>query len=361
MYISELYLKDFRNHADTRVSFSPGVNVIAGENAQGKTNLLESIAYLSLGRSFRTAHDDELIREGCERAYVRARVSDDGLPREIEAMIGERKSVKIDGMPIKKLSELFGSLLTVAFTPDDIAIVRDSPPVRRRFMDTEICKMRVAYYYDLTSYLSVLRQKNALLRQGRSQGEIRELVSTYNKQLSDYAADIVRRRRMFIDSLSALLPGTYRAISGGRDEISVKYRQCAEGEVADFLFKKYENAFFSEYEQRTTLYGPHREDISFFIDGRDARIYASQGQKRTLTVALKLCCAAVMEKYTKRKPVVLLDDIFSELDARRQRGLISAVSGCQLVITTADRGIEALKSVERREFTLSGGVVRTCP
>ncbi len=337
MIITKLRLRNFRNILEEEVPFSKGVNVICGANAQGKTNLLEGVAFMSTGKSFRGCRDSELICHDQEYAYLKATYQEGDIPLEFEGLIEKKaKSIKIDHKPIKKLSDILGHVQCVVFSPDDLRLLKDSPQLRRRFLDIEISKIKTSYYFDLLTYNKNLQQKNVLLRCNRQREEIVSLVEVYNRELALYANRIVRRRRIFIGELNNTLTDIYQHISNTKERIYIRYKPCCEEEdVAEKLFAKYQQNFVSECEMRTTLYGTHREDFIVTIDERDAKFYASQGQQRTLIAALKLGVSALVEKFAKKVPLILLDDVFSELDLSRQRGLIDCFSNNQLIITTA--------------------------
>jgi len=346
MYLHKLRLINFRNYANQELEFSGKLNIICGNNAQGKTNLLEAIAFLSTGKSFRTSRDNELINHNSDKAYLYAYFYDGGIKNQIEALIQKKaKSIKINSQPIRKLGDLFGFILCVVFSPEDLRLFKDIPQLRRRFLDIEISKIKSSYYYDLVSYNKNLQQKNALLKQNRTDGEIKPLVEAYNQALSEYAEKIVKRRKIFCDELNGKLTDIYNKIAGTNEHITLKYRPCVEDDdVRAKLFEKYQQNMKNEIEMKTTLYGTHREDFLVYIEDREAKLYASQGQQRTLVISLKLAVAEIVKKFSGKDPIILLDDILSELDISRQTGLLNCFSQNQLIITTALNNFEIFKN-----------------
>lgn len=337
MYLNKIRLSNFRNYLKQDVEFSDKLNIICGYNAQGKTNLLEAIAFLSTGKSFRTSKDAELINYNSDKAYLHAYFYDDDIQNQIEALIQKKsKSIKINSQPIRKLGDLFGVILCVVFSPEDLRLFKDIPQLRRRFLDIEISKIKNSYYHDLVSYNKNLQQKNALLKQNKTIEEIKPLIEVYNQSLADYAEKIVKRRLLFCDEINSKLTNIYNKIAMTDENITLKYKPCIESnDVSVRLFEKYQQNMKNEIEMKTTLYGTHREDFSVYIEDREAKLYASQGQQRTLVISLKLAVAEIVKKFSGKDPIILLDDILSELDISRQTGLINCFSQNQLIITTA--------------------------
>lgn len=336
MYIKKLALKDFRNFSALSLpDIEKGINVFIGRNAVGKTNLIESINYLSCGKSFRGVLDGSLIREGASSAGILTEYSTFSHEGKIEAGIfGDgRRSIRVNGMPVKKMSALMGVLNSVLFAPEDLKTIKDAPSLRRKMMDVEISKIRSSYYIDLQNYYIVLKNKNKLLKEEKIDSN---LYSVYNDALINYACAIMEKREVFAQRLHESARQFYQYLSDG-EEMRLEYKASAEiSGLPDTFRKKVEAAERREKEMRISLVGPHREDINILINGKDSKIYASQGQQRTAMLAIKLACAKIAENETGECPVLLLDDVFSELDTNRRSRLLDIVKDMQVFITATD-------------------------
>lgn len=356
MIITGLVLSNFRNYRELALEgFSPGVNLLAGENAQGKTNLLEAINYLSCAKSFRAAQESGMILHGVRAAYLRADYQNASTRGKIEAALfgDRRRSVKVNGLPAKTVGDMLGHINTVVFTPEDLRTVKEGPSLRRRMLDVELCKVRPAYYGDLQAYTRLLREKNALLKAARPDGA---LLSVFNEQLAGAGAKIIERRAAYLARLGAFAQQMHAGLAAG-ESLELRYKCCADVQnPLTSLQKKLEDVCARECEMHTALVGVHREDIEIVINGRDARLYASQGQQRTAMLSVKLACAALVRDYTGEYPVLLLDDVFSELDQRRKERLLQKTKKTQVFITSADIS-EIDKLTEANFYEVSEGRV----
>lgn len=336
MTVDKLRLIGFRNYAELNLEgFSPNLNIICGKNAQGKTNLIEAVHICSNGKSFRTPYDHTTVMDGRDRAYICAGYSE-GV---IEALIGrdKKKSFKKNGVPLKSAKQLFGALVTVIFSPEDIRTIKESPGLRRSFLDSEISKLRPSYVDALKRYSEIIAQKNAAIRDNKDPAEI---LRAYNARLKDYIKIITENRAAYAAKLGSLINGAHALISGRDDNIGIEYETQTAPDTADWL----ERQIKREIAEQGCNYGPHRDDLKFTIDGKDVRQYASQGQLRTLMLAVKTACVNIIEEHSGKKPVLLLDDVFSELDGQRKRNLLKAVGGAQTFITTCEEKLAFLKS-----------------
>ncbi len=337
MFIKTLLLKDFRNYQQISLSPQNGLNILYGKNAQGKTNLVEAVYYLSTGKSFRTNRDVQLIRFDAESARISAAYQTLSGGNTIEAVLKKdgTKSFNINAMPIKKLGHLFGHFSCVAFTPEDIKAVKETPALRRRLIDLEIAKIRPAYFFDLKSYYQVLSEKNALLKKRIGEDEKR-LISVYNEQMAVHAKTIIRLRTAFLEELKEAFNQTYRLISGEDKTAGIIYRASVEPENIENAFLSKAGSLMSrEIEYRQSLFGPHKEDFVFMLDEHDLKLYGSQGQQRTVMLAYKLAVLNMVKERTGESPVLILDDVFSELDFSRQNRLTELLAASQVFITTA--------------------------
>jgi len=355
MILESLILKNYRSYESLSVKFAGGVNILQGKNAAGKTNALEAIGFLSFGRSFRTQKDSECVREGSESAYIRGCVTKSCGGLAVEALLStlERKSLKINGEPVKKLGNLFGNFIAIVFCPEDMKMLKESPSLRRRFLDIEISKLKPPYFYELQEYQKALAQKNALLKSKIKEPQLKKLVSIYNEQLASHGEKIIAARQAFTERLSEKARGIHKDLSGG-ESLSLKYRaSVSSGEIKQALFDRMEKSFPSEIEQGFCLYGPHREDMAAFLDGNEIKPFSSQGQIRTATLSMKLATMAVANEDSGESAVLLLDDVFSELDESRQAALIERVQGAQCFITTATK----IKNATGKTYTVANGTI----
>lgn len=329
MHLTDIELENFRNYADVRIQPEPGMNVLFGRNAQGKTNILEAIHICCLGKSHRGAHDQELVRRGQKSARIWLRVHRKDSPRTIEVLLqGGKKRVSVSGVPIKRMAELMGHINCVLFSPEDLSLVKGGPGTRRRFLDTSLCQLRPRYYSALASYNHALAQRNALLRSARHDPA---MLDVFEQALAEHGQVVVTQRAEFVRQLQQAAPAIHAELSGG-EALALQYK--GSGQTQDELLDALLAAREDDLRRQSTSVGPHRHDIQISIDALDARQYGSQGQQRTAALALKLGGAKRMEAETGEKPIILLDDVLSELDCPRQHALMSLVSG-QVLITSA--------------------------
>ena len=337
MYLKELLIKQFRSYEHQSVMFSGGINILEGQNAQGKTNVLEAIGFLSFGRSFRTLKDTECIKHERDSAYIKGIIEKKSGVLVMESLIMRdgKKSLKVNSEPARRMGELFGKFIAVVFSPEDIKVLKESPQLRRRFLDMEISKLRPTYFYELLEYGKALAEKNALLKSRLDTEQIKKLVDVFNEQLSVHAEKIIKARKDFLSRLEQRACDVHADISGN-EKLSVKYRCSVSGEnIKQALYDKLSASLQSEIEQGFCLYGPHREDISVFINDNEIKAYSSQGQIRTAMLSLKLATLKIATEDFGENPVLLLDDVFSELDKRRQTALLGYAQGVQCFITSA--------------------------
>lgn len=360
MRIDSLTLIDFRNYVSEQFHFSGLLHVLIGPNAQGKTNALEAIILLATGRSPRASRDVEFIRWGADMARVAAEVKRDFGPVTIDVLLrpGVAKRIRVNGQPVRRLRDLFGHLNVVAFTPDDLQLVKGSPSLRRQFLDYEIAQVSPSYRDRLSRYHRVLRQRNAILRQV-AEGRVPEnRLEPWDAQLFEHGVPIIVKRAEMVHALSIWAQRIHGQITRGAENLALAYEPFfvangwnksseSQDEAAwtdpDIVFRRFEEALHEmrsvELSRGVSVVGPQRDDIRFEIDGRDLRAYGSQGQQRTAVLACKLAEIAYMEEETGEPPVLLLDDVMSELDSTRRNFLVSAVQDrVQTLITSAHLG-----------------------
>ncbi len=359
MLVKTLSLIDFRNYEQAELSFCPGVNILYGQNAQGKTNLLEALWLFTAAKSFRTTKDSEMIRFQKDEARVKTEFSAFGreTSAEIKLYSGKRKLLSLGGAPLTKTSELLGQFPAVLFSPDELHIINGAPEGRRRFMDSAISAFRPAYYSALRSYMRAWQQKNALLKKAPE----KEALSVWNLQMAESGARVMEYRKIFFEKLAPKAEALHRQIAGKDEVLAVRYAPTVK--MADSLEKQKELLYAAlekkreaEISQGLSLIGPHRDEIQFTIDKNDARAFASQGQMRTAAVSLKVAQGALLEEETGEAPAVFLDDILGELDKERREFLLSGMGKRQIILTCTDP--EAVRlSGETRYFSVAGGTV----
>ncbi len=343
MRIDRLRLSQYRNYTSLDMRPGPGLNAILGDNAQGKTNAVESIFLCAFGRSHRTARDGELIMQGCAGGYVGVDIANSTGTHLIELKLrdGERKKIYIDRQPAAKTGELMGHLNVVMFAPEDLSIVKEGPAERRRFMDMEISQTHPAYYYRLQRYNTALRQRNALLKeQTPPDGEMLEV---WDQQLATLGQEIMIERYDFIDGLSTIAYDLHKSISGGREALEIAYDPSlkGDGDLYARLLDGLKRSVQEDLRRGYTTIGPHRDDIAIGLSGVDLRTYGSQGQKRTAALSLKLSELSFLREIKGEPPVLILDDVLSELDDSRQRLLLESMQQCQCFLTCTS--LEGLK------------------
>lgn len=340
MQIKNIEIKNFRNYKDLVVDFNDKVNIIMGKNAQGKTNLIEAVYLTSIGRSFRTSHDNELIKFDENEAYVKALAEKELIDTKVEISINRqsKKFIKKDGKRINKTSQLLKNIIIVIFSPEDLRIVKDEPEKRRKFIDSQLAQIKPAYYNCLESYKKILSQRNVYLKEDKIESSI---LDVWDIQLIKYGAKLMQLRKEFIDKISEYSSKIHSKISNGTEELVIKYdpnidyvREIRKQEeiIENVLVASREN----DLRQRTTSKGPHKDDIQFYINGVNARKFASQGQQRTCALSLKLAELDFIKEETGENGILLLDDVMSELDSMRREYLIRALRNNQIFITTTD-------------------------
>jgi len=359
MHINEIELKDFRNYKDIKISFSRDMNIFIGENAQGKTNLLEGIYFNGLAKSFKSYRDKDVIRFGEEFCRIRTSVNYDDEDHLIEIVINRegKKAIKVDGVRKKKTSELLDGINIIIFSPEDLKIVKDEPAVRRNFIDRELCQIRPGYLNEIGNYKRALQQRNAYLKEENIDDAVLEL---WDEKIIESGSRVIRMRRDFINKLRIISGDIHRSISGGREELEIIYQTDIDDPGNEE--ERFRNILLRERSRdkmyRMTGKGPHRDDIIISTEGRELKKFGSQGQQRTAALALKLSEIKIVEEECGEKPVLLLDDVLSELDKERQKYLINNLGENQMFITTTDLIGSVAKSLpEGKIFKIKSGQV----
>lgn len=331
-YIESIKLSNFRNYESLELSFDKGTNIFYGDNAQGKTNILESVYLCGTSKSHKGSKDREIIRFEQDEAHIRMMVGKDSMSYKIDMHLRKNKAkgVAINGLPIKKARELLGVVNLVFFSPEDLNIIKNGPGERRRFMDAELCQLDKLYLTDLAGYNHVLNQRNKLLKDMYKRPDLGATLDVWDMQLVNYGRKIIGKRREFVESLNEIIKEIHRNLTGGIENIEVIYEPSVESEaLEESLFRNRDR----DLRMKMTSSGPHRDDLMVAVNGIDIRKYGSQGQQRTAALSLKLSEIYLVEKIIHDKPVLLLDDVLSELDSSRQNYLLESIHDIQTMIT----------------------------
>lgn len=334
MIIESVDLKNFRNYDILNMKFDPHVNIIYGDNAQGKTNILESLYICSTSKSHRGSKDKEVIKFGEEESHIKLNVNKNNSHYRIDMHLknNKPKGIAVNGIPIKKAVELFGIINIVFFSPEDLDIIKNGPSERRRFVDMELSQLDKIYLNNLVNYNKVLSQRNKLLKDmsfNQSRDNF-DMLDIWDMQLVKYGTEVIRGRKKFIHDINDIIKNIHSRLTGNVENLEVKYAPFVDEddfmkEVAEFREK--------DIKYKMTNTGPHKDDLVFYIDGMEVRKYGSQGQKRTAALSLKLSEIELVKSIIKDTPVLLLDDVLSELDCNRQRFLLDSIGGIQTIVT----------------------------
>ena len=332
MIIKSLELSNFRNYNFLNMEFDSGTNILYGDNAQGKTNVLESIYLSATTKSHKGSKDKEIIKFDQEESHIRSLIEKNDMEYRVDMHLRKYKSkgIAINGQKIKKASELIGLLNVVFFSPEDLSIIKDGPSERRRFIDMELCQLDKSYLYYLNQYNKILNNRNKLLKDIIFNPSLKETLDIWDEQLVQYGSQIIKRRAVFIEELNTIIYDIHRKLSGGKEELYIAYEPDTDAEI--FAAKVRINRD-KDLKLSQTTSGPHKDDCIFKIGECDIRKYGSQGQQRTAALSLKLSEIELVKKVTKDTPVLLLDDVLSELDSNRQNHLLNSIGDIQTIIT----------------------------
>ena len=357
MIIQSLELSDFRNYEYLKLEFDEKINIICGENGQGKTNIPEAIVLCGTSHSHRGSKDREMIRFGCSEAHIRSRILKSQRQTDIDLHLRRQKTkgIAVNRLPLRRAAELIGVFSVVVFSPEDLRIVKSGPAERRNFINQTLCQTDQIYFHNLSRYHKVLQQRNQLLKDIADHPSLADTLEVWDLQLVDYGSKVIRRREQFIEELNRIIAPIHSSITGGREEICVIYGRNTTPEqfAADLEYSRQRDLRF-----QLTHIGPHRDDLQFRVNDIDMRDYGSQGQQRTCALSLKLSSIDLIRQDLKEEPVLLLDDVLSELDAQRRQDLLKYISGLQTIITCTgyDEFIQHHFSMDRI-FEVSGGKV----
>ena len=336
MYIKNVLLENFRNYEKQEISLNENINVIYGNNAQGKTNIIEAIFLCAYGKSFRAKKDSELINFNSNNSKVEVSYSKIDREGSIKAEIGEKKTFFINGVKQNKISDIIGKINVVIFTPDDIEIIKDGPQKRRRFLDMMISSLRPNYMHLLNSYNKILEQRNNYLRQIKLENKNPAMLDIWDEQLSEYSFKIYEYRKYFIDKISNSIEDIHSLITkSGKESIKIKY--ISNSKDQNSFLENLKKSRAVDIKKGFTATGVHRDDFMIYINGRPVSIFGSQGQQRTTILTLKLCELKIVKEEIGDSPILLLDDYMSELDEKRRKSFLENIKGNQVIITCTDR------------------------
>ncbi|WP_029323709.1 DNA replication/repair protein RecF [Butyrivibrio sp. AE3004] len=338
MIIKSLELADFRNYKNLKIEFSSGTNILYGDNAQGKTNILEAIYLAATTKSHKGSKDKEIISFGKEEGHIRTIIERDGAEYRVDMHLRKSKSkgIAIDGQKIRKASDLVGRCNVVFFSPEDLSIIKDGPAERRRFMDMELCQLDQIYLENLSKYNKLITERNKVLKDMFEHPENSVLLDVQDKQLLEYGSVIIKSRDKFIKDLCEIVDPIHNKLTGEREKLRIYYEPNV---TVDEYEEKLRNSRQKDIYLKQTTVGPHKDDFSFNVctqnvpDEIDIRKYGSQGQQRTASLSLKLSEIEIVKKSKKENPVLLLDDVLSELDSNRQNYLLNTIGDIQTIIT----------------------------
>lgn len=335
MWINNIKVNNFRNYNNEEISLEKNINIFYGENAQGKTNIIEAIFLCGMGKSFRAKKDKEMIYLGRENASVEIEFEKTDRNGKIKIELNNKKNIYVNGIKLKKLSELLGNINVVIFTPDDINILKGGPQNRRKFLDIMISQLKPNYMYNLNLYLKTLEQRNNYLRQIKEEQKKEELLEIWDEKLSEYAINIYNYRKEFINKINKKIKNIHKEITDNKEEIEIEYiSECINKKEYLNLLKKRRKL---DIIKGFTTKGIHRDDFMIYINKRQVNIFGSQGQHRTAILSLKLSELNIIEEEIGEKPILLLDDFMSELDEKRRNQFLKKINDTQVIITCTDK------------------------
>ncbi len=348
MYIKELSLKNYRNYENEKIEFNKNLNIIIGENAQGKTNLVEALYVLGFGKSFRTINDKELINMSKEFTHISIELkkNSEDLLIEFKCNQKQKKEIKINELPLRKIAELIGEFNVVIFSPEDLLLVKGSPSARRRYIDKSISQIYPNYYHLLIDYNKILKQRNNLLKQMSFNSSSKIMIDIWDEKLSEYGSKIMVYRLDFIKKLQKICFEIHYKISNGKEELKIDYistylaknLDAKDGydKIYSGMIRNLQSKLDIDCKRGFTSVGPHRDDLSLSINDIDIKKFGSQGQVRTTALSLKLSEIQIIKETINENPILILDDVLSELDHIRQNHLIEYISNIQTFITTTE-------------------------
>ncbi|MBQ7307523.1 MAG: DNA replication/repair protein RecF, partial [Clostridia bacterium] len=321
MVVEKVILNNFRNYENQEITFDNGINIIYGKNAQGKTNLVESIYYASIGKSFKIAKDKELINFKHDSARIKLTVKKEigNVDIEINLFQNKKKQIKVNGGYLTRIGDLLGNLVTVFFCPNDLKLIKDAPGDRRKFLDVSISQLSRKYFYLLLKYQEILEQRNNLLKNKNNLEIITSQIDVWDRYLAKIAKDIILQRVRFVEILSVYANKVHKYLTMNQEELTITYQGImgSEEELEDLIYQKLKLNFEKDLQAGYTQIGPHRDDLKLVLNDTNVKLYGSQGQQRTVALSLKLAEKEILKEKLGEYPITILDDVFSELDDDR--------------------------------------------
>lgn len=332
MFVKSLELNNYRNYENIQIDFDKGVNILYGDNAQGKTNVLESIYLCSTSKSHRGSKDKEIVRFNEKEGHIRCLFDKNEVDYQIDIHLRTEKSkgIAINGLKLKKAAELMGVVNVILFSPEDLSIIKNGPSDRRRFVDSELCQLDKVYLYNLTSYNKIVNQRNSLLKDIIFHPELTDTLDVWDSQLVSLGTKIIDRRTLFVNQLNEIIYDIHKNLTGDKEKLLIKYDPNVE--IMEYAQKLKMNRE-KDIKYKLTSVGPHRDDFVFYINDIDSKKYGSQGQQRTAALSLKLSEIQLVQNLTGNTPILLLDDVLSELDSNRQNYLLDCIGDIQTIVT----------------------------
>ncbi len=368
MYVKAVKLINFRNYENIDIKFDNQLNFLVGDNAQGKTNILEAIYLCSTGKSYRTANDKELIKWHKNTCFIGVNILKNQGESSIKIAINNKKGkkIKVNDFLIERHSDLFGNLNVVMFSPEDLKLIKEGPSERRRFIDDELFQLKPRYYQLMLEYKRALYQRNTLLKDIKLNKRLLHTLPVWNEKIIELGSQIMFERRLFIKKLSFKSRLIHRKITDGQEELKILYRpdvKFNEGESLQIIKRRFEEKIQDNLQKdinfQTTTAGPHRDDMQFFVNDIDMRKFGSQGQQRTVALALKVSELELIRSEIGEYPILLLDDVMSELDYKRQKFLMNTLKNVQTIITSTDKTIgESFYGDRPKIFTVINGSIK---
>lgn len=359
MIIKSLELQDYRNYDSLNLAFDKGTNILYGDNAQGKTNILEAIYVSATTKSHKGSKDRDIVNFHKDEAHIRTFLEKDGVETRVDMHLRKSKSkgIAIDGQKIKKAADLLGICNVVFFSPEDLSIIKDGPAERRRFVDMELCQLDSFYLYNLNHYNKIVNQRNKLLKDMYFNPDLKDTLNIWDSQLVSFGSKIIERRKIFVEQLNEIIFDIHKRLSGEKEEITILYEPDVQ---IDTFERELQHSQEKDIKLKQTTVGPHRDDFCFMIGDVDIRKFGSQGQQRTAALSLKLSEIELVKKITRDTPILLLDDVLSELDSNRQNYLLNSIGDIQTIITCT--GLEEFVNNRfeiDRVYKVTDGVVET--
>ncbi len=363
MHIKRIKLIDFRNYSHQQIEFFEKGNLLFGDNAQGKTNILEAIYICAVGKSHRQVKDINLVKIGTNGYFIETELIKNQRSYKIEVGFRDKeKKIKVAGNELRRVGELPGKLVVVMFSPDDLRMVKESPLYRRRFIDILICQIHASYLFSLQQYYKILNHRNSLLKQIKVKPQLKETLDTWDEKLAEKGSRIVYQRIIFIKNIAASSKKIHDKITSGKEELDINYKcsllekeEISEKQLKEKLIEDLLISREADIRRGFTSIGPHRDDIEISINNKEAGKYGSQGQQRTAVLSLKLAELEILREEIQENPVLLLDDVFSELDAKRRELLGQYIEDTQFFITSTDLIDCRVCGKEMRQFNVENG------